>query len=529
MTFLFPSKSWFISLSVVVVMIVSGTGLIAAAAASDSYDCTYTQGYWKNHAEAWPVTELTLGGITYTQEELLDILNTPVRGDASYNLMHQLIAAQLNIAQGADDATLAEIITNADDWLYDNPLGSDPSGADRAAGIQYAGAFDSYNNGRTGPGHCDDDNQAPATTEATAEPADEGTPYPTDEPTDESTDEPTGEPTGTPTPYPTPMGGGPTLIFINNIRITQICQGAYVAQRTLVNYGNVPVTNAALVWEVIEGAEFVDTVALDSDSLEAAYEDAQVASIGSTAPTSVNTSLSITNNTVATPTNYANFSQISVEQKVKLDLKVKVKDSWWHQPDGTKVKVKLSIKNKIEISNYYDTDHDDGDQDHDYGNDQGDDDDNDNHYDDDYHHFYPSGPSQIITIVKQGAQWVTLNGAAHPYGNQTLLVDGRIVVLNNCTGLPPRLVPGAKVQIIGWLLPDGTFMAINITIINVNIITVNFDSGVPVAPPSSGGDDDDDDGGGGSGGSGGRGGDHDRGHGNDADGHDEDNPGKSHR
>ena len=39
-------------------------------------DCTLTQGYWKNHASAWAVTSLTLGSVSYDQQQLLDILNT---------------------------------------------------------------------------------------------------------------------------------------------------------------------------------------------------------------------------------------------------------------------------------------------------------------------------------------------------------------------------------------------------------------------------------------------------------------------
>src|SRR5688572_10722012 len=37
----------------------------------DGEGCTLTQGYWKNHEESWPVSELTLGDETYTQEEAL--------------------------------------------------------------------------------------------------------------------------------------------------------------------------------------------------------------------------------------------------------------------------------------------------------------------------------------------------------------------------------------------------------------------------------------------------------------------------
>ena len=38
-------------------------------------NCTYTQGYWKNHAEAWPVSTLTLGNTSYNKSQLLGIFN----------------------------------------------------------------------------------------------------------------------------------------------------------------------------------------------------------------------------------------------------------------------------------------------------------------------------------------------------------------------------------------------------------------------------------------------------------------------
>src|SRR5678810_970304 len=49
------------------------------AGASD--DCTLTQGYWKNHPDAWPVSSLKLGTHTYTKDELIAILKTPVMGN----------------------------------------------------------------------------------------------------------------------------------------------------------------------------------------------------------------------------------------------------------------------------------------------------------------------------------------------------------------------------------------------------------------------------------------------------------------
>jgi hypothetical protein len=120
-------------------------------------NCTYTgQGYWKNHPDAWPVTSLTMGGQAYSQAQLLDIFDTSPKGDATYILAHQLIAAKLNVAQGADDTVVASTIANADDWLKAHPLGSDPAASeDRETGVGYSETLDKYNNGKIGPGSCD--------------------------------------------------------------------------------------------------------------------------------------------------------------------------------------------------------------------------------------------------------------------------------------------------------------------------------------------------------------------------------------
>jgi len=126
----------------------SGKGVTAQA------DCSLTQGFWKNHEEVWPVEELILGGNTYTKLELLVILGTSPRGDATYILIHQLIAARLNVAGGADPTAIADTLVAADAWLAANPLGSKPKGAARDAGVALASLLDDYNNGVTGPGHC---------------------------------------------------------------------------------------------------------------------------------------------------------------------------------------------------------------------------------------------------------------------------------------------------------------------------------------------------------------------------------------
>lgn len=120
--------------------------------------CTYTQGFWKTHPEAWPVDSLTLGSVSYTAEELLAIFGQPVAGNGLVSLAHQLIAAKLNIANGADPTDAAGDIAAADaliGGLVVPPVGSGflaPS--DTSALVD---ALSDYNEGLTGPGHCDDE------------------------------------------------------------------------------------------------------------------------------------------------------------------------------------------------------------------------------------------------------------------------------------------------------------------------------------------------------------------------------------
>jgi hypothetical protein len=112
--------------------------------------CPLTQGFWKNHPDDWPVNSLDLGNRTYDKAELLDILSTPARGDASLILAHQLIAAKLNVAHGSDPGPIASDISDGDTWLSSFsgrlPYGVLPStdaGKDMTA---TADALDSYNN-----------------------------------------------------------------------------------------------------------------------------------------------------------------------------------------------------------------------------------------------------------------------------------------------------------------------------------------------------------------------------------------------
>ena len=84
---------------------------------SEADQCTFTQGYWQNHPEAWPVDELLLGDENYSQAELLLILEEEVGGNGLIALAHQLIAAKLNVAYGAPAGEYADDIEAADSLL----------------------------------------------------------------------------------------------------------------------------------------------------------------------------------------------------------------------------------------------------------------------------------------------------------------------------------------------------------------------------------------------------------------------------
>ena len=126
-------------------------------------NCTYTQGYWKTHGPVptgnnvnmWPVTSLTLGTVNYTDLQLQAIFNTPAQGNGLISLAHQLIAAKLNIANGADGSSVAATIAAADALI--GSLVVPPVGAGSLAPSTISSlstTLDNYNNGLIGPGHC---------------------------------------------------------------------------------------------------------------------------------------------------------------------------------------------------------------------------------------------------------------------------------------------------------------------------------------------------------------------------------------
>jgi hypothetical protein len=132
-----------------------GASLVPERAEANPF-CPLTQGFWKNHSSAWPVTSLKLGSQTYTQTELLAILTTPSTGDASLILAKQLIAAKLNfLSNTVVVPALTAAITDADSLLSGFsgklPYHVPPSTTTGQLMVSDATVLDIYNNGQLTP------------------------------------------------------------------------------------------------------------------------------------------------------------------------------------------------------------------------------------------------------------------------------------------------------------------------------------------------------------------------------------------
>ena len=112
---------------------------------------TGTPGYWKNHPEAWPVDEITIGGVTYSKAVAIAYMEDPVKGDKLYTMFPALVSAKLNVLIGNDASCISDVISDADDWMAAyGPIGVNSVPASSAAwqeGEPLYWQLDDYNNG----------------------------------------------------------------------------------------------------------------------------------------------------------------------------------------------------------------------------------------------------------------------------------------------------------------------------------------------------------------------------------------------
>jgi hypothetical protein len=136
--------------------------------------CTLTIGFWKNHTGLGPQADvisqylpITLGdaggskSLDVTDRYVaVDVLKQRTYGQPNNGitkLYAQLLAAKLNFAAGASDNAVADYVADADAFLadHDHDDWGDLTEEEADNVMMWHGAFDDYNNGDIGPGHCE--------------------------------------------------------------------------------------------------------------------------------------------------------------------------------------------------------------------------------------------------------------------------------------------------------------------------------------------------------------------------------------
>ena len=114
-------------------------------------------GYWKNHAEAWPVQQITVGGVTYTKAQAISLMGQPGKGDKTIDLYKQLVASMLNVILGNEPSCIRATIDSANAWLTTYPVGSKVKSSSAAwiVGGPLHTTLDTYNNGNLCAPHRD--------------------------------------------------------------------------------------------------------------------------------------------------------------------------------------------------------------------------------------------------------------------------------------------------------------------------------------------------------------------------------------
>lgn len=136
--------------------------------------CTRTIGYWKNHTGCrrhddmvsqylplWlgdpnGMRSVRVNGRFHARLILSQRVGHPRNGITK--LRAQLLAAKLNIAAGADDSEIADVVSQADSFLADHWILSwhKLSRPAKKQVLAWKDQLDAYNNGEIGPDHCDD-------------------------------------------------------------------------------------------------------------------------------------------------------------------------------------------------------------------------------------------------------------------------------------------------------------------------------------------------------------------------------------
>jgi hypothetical protein len=115
----------------------------------ESQPGTGTTGYWKNHAEAWPVNSITVGGISYTKDAAITLLGNIGR-DKTTLMFSSIVSAKLSAMIGNYSVCVDGAIGEGDDWMATyGPIGKNVLASSPAwvIGEPIQIQLDNYNNG----------------------------------------------------------------------------------------------------------------------------------------------------------------------------------------------------------------------------------------------------------------------------------------------------------------------------------------------------------------------------------------------
>lgn len=134
--------------------------------------CTLTQGYWKTHSnckakgpkrdDTWDLILPSAESSEFfnSRQDYCDVFDTnPNKKNGKYYILaHQYIAAELNLLAGANPSAIQTAFDEATAFLnMYTPEQVKGNSSLEAECVRLGGILDDFNNGRIGPGHCDDD------------------------------------------------------------------------------------------------------------------------------------------------------------------------------------------------------------------------------------------------------------------------------------------------------------------------------------------------------------------------------------
>jgi hypothetical protein len=144
---------------------------------SDSWDvnvsipcgcsCTLTQGYWKTHSEYGPAPYDDTWALLSDGADTLffksgiswyDQFWTAPAGDFYFNLAHQYAAAKLNLLNGSMAPSAVKMAMKNAETLFNAQGSGDTTltSAEKKTAGRLMTTLANYNEGVTGPGHCDE-------------------------------------------------------------------------------------------------------------------------------------------------------------------------------------------------------------------------------------------------------------------------------------------------------------------------------------------------------------------------------------